>query len=68
MCPNLDPPGEAQQVNTRREWLLSALATVGGVAFSNGFGASLSGNLHLSSFEKQLEDLEPASGDGTEEG
>jgi beta-lactamase class A len=41
---------------------LSALATVGEVAFSNGFAAALSGNLHLSSFEKQLADLEEASG------
>ena len=50
-------------MNTRREWLLSALATVGGGAFSNGFGAAaLSGNLDLSAFEKELVDLEEATG------
>jgi beta-lactamase class A len=49
-------------VNTRREWLLSALATVGGFALSDGFEVALSDDLHWSSFEKQLVDLEEASG------
>ena len=49
-------------MTTRREWLLSALAAAGGVTFSKGFAAALNRNLDLSSFEKQLIDLEEASG------
>jgi beta-lactamase class A len=49
-------------MNTRREWLWSTLATVGGVAFGNGFGSALNAKLHLSSFEKELVELEEASG------
>jgi beta-lactamase class A len=49
-------------MNTRREWLWSTLATVGGVAFGNGFGSALNAKLHLSSFEEELVELEEASG------
>jgi beta-lactamase class A len=49
-------------VTTRREWLLSALAALGGVALNNAFAAAFTRNLDLSSFEKQLVDLEEASG------
>jgi beta-lactamase class A len=49
-------------LTTRRGWLLSAFAAAGGVAFSNGFAAVPNRNLDLSSFEKQLIDLEEASG------
>jgi beta-lactamase class A len=62
VCSNLASSGEVQDVTTRREWLWSALAAVGGVAFSNGLAAAFTRNLDLSLFEKQLADLEEASG------
>jgi len=49
-------------VITRRGWLLSAFTAAGGVALGNGFAAALSRILDLSGFEKQLIDLEEASG------
>jgi beta-lactamase class A len=49
-------------MNTRREWLVSTLAAAGGFAFRNGLTAALTGTVDLSTFEKQMVDLEEASG------